>query len=489
MKKFLGLGLIAILLPLFVWTVINITFNIREKASTQDYIPPFPPHEGVSAAPFRILFININNAPHFDAIVDGSINNKFKSITPYKENIDLIAFYKININFDEPIENICSETGIAGSSGYACDSSKIFSKITADYPNFKQNEFIPIALVETTWGGSSGQLVTVGVYPNSDEQTTVINSSNTIIHEVSHQFGLLDYAMGYIKYDGSPNFLWDPQYMNSFYNLDNAGCDKWCSNHKPVSEYNSSCLNITDKQSCITHSRSQPGGSGDYCIDGACCIWSDTPFEYFNSKCAPLMGKEDIGLQCIPQTGCYFGASYSHYSWKPTNENQTVLLSGDGVLDKVSERHIESVFRCCMNSNYQSALTEHLDCQQFKNEYQSFLGSNMVNEIGYCSFNQTAETATPTPTKISVATPTPTTSPTTAPTTIPTTTSTPTPTTESPVIKLGDINNDGSVNTVDIEIIINNYGSYDPNSNIADINNDNQINIVDIGIIIDNYEQ
>jgi hypothetical protein len=145
-----------------------------------------------------------------------------------------------------------------------------------------------------------------------------------------------------------------------------------------------------------------------------------------------------------------------------------------------------------MNSNYQSTLTEDLDCQQFKNEYQSFLANNMVNEIGYCSFNQTTATVTPTPTKNSLATPTPTPTQTAIPTPIPSPTptnssfSTPTP---SPFVKFGDINHDGRVNIVDIGVIINNYGSTGTNLYGADVSGDGKVNIVDIGIIIDNYEQ
>ncbi|MFZ3301131.1 MAG: dockerin type I repeat-containing protein [Microgenomates group bacterium] len=51
----------------------------------------------------------------------------------------------------------------------------------------------------------------------------------------------------------------------------------------------------------------------------------------------------------------------------------------------------------------------------------------------------------------------------------------------------GDINGDGKVNIVDIGIVVENYGSTDPNLNGADVSGDGKVNIVDIGIIIDNY--
>lgn len=52
---------------------------------------------------------------------------------------------------------------------------------------------------------------------------------------------------------------------------------------------------------------------------------------------------------------------------------------------------------------------------------------------------------------------------------------------------LGDINGDGKVNIVDMGIVIENYGSTEPNLNGADVSGDGKVNIVDIGIIIDNY--
>lgn len=59
--------------------------------------------------------------------------------------------------------------------------------------------------------------------------------------------------------------------------------------------------------------------------------------------------------------------------------------------------------------------------------------------------------------------------------------------TASPEPKLGDINNDGLVNIVDIGIIIDNYRIVPPPNPRADLNSDGISNIVDIGIVIDNY--
>lgn len=53
--------------------------------------------------------------------------------------------------------------------------------------------------------------------------------------------------------------------------------------------------------------------------------------------------------------------------------------------------------------------------------------------------------------------------------------------------KPGDVNGDGSVNILDIGIIIDNYGKLPVTNTSADLNHDGAVNILDIGIVVDNY--
>ncbi len=81
---------------------------------------------------------------------------------------------------------------------------------------------------------------------------------------------------------------------------------------------------------------------------------------------------------------------------------------------------------------------------------------------------------------------------TSSPTATPTMTTSPTATatvtaTASPITITGDVNDDGIVNIVDIEIMIDYYGQTNPAFVAADLNADGIVNIVDIGIVIDNY--
>lgn len=94
--------------------------------------------------------------------------------------------------------------------------------------------------------------------------------------------------------------------------------------------------------------------------------------------------------------------------------------------------------------------------------------------------------APPTPTFTpALPTHTPTLTPTAVPTSRPT--SPPATPTSSPFYRPGDINRDGSVNIIDIGIIIDNYSNSVPPSSPTDLNNDGVINILDLGIVIDNY--
>jgi hypothetical protein len=89
------------------------------------------------------------------------------------------------------------------------------------------------------------------------------------------------------------------------------------------------------------------------------------------------------------------------------------------------------------------------------------------------------------PTDLPTTAPTdlPTTSPTTPPTNSPTTVATATGNPNSSV----DVNEDGSVNMLDIGIIVENYQLTTLLNPRADVNGDGSVNIVDIGIVVENY--
>lgn len=56
-----------------------------------------------------------------------------------------------------------------------------------------------------------------------------------------------------------------------------------------------------------------------------------------------------------------------------------------------------------------------------------------------------------------------------------------------PLALIGDINNDGSVNVIDISIVVEYYDVNPSSFPTADVNGDGKINVVDIQMVIDNY--
>jgi hypothetical protein len=85
----------------------------------------------------------------------------------------------------------------------------------------------------------------------------------------------------------------------------------------------------------------------------------------------------------------------------------------------------------------------------------------------------------------------PTRTPTSTPLQTPIRTNTPVPTlSRTPAAtgaRIGDVNNDGTVNIIDIGIVIDAYAKPVTSTTRADLNRDGIVNIIDIGIVIDNY--
>jgi len=93
---------------------------------------------------------------------------------------------------------------------------------------------------------------------------------------------------------------------------------------------------------------------------------------------------------------------------------------------------------------------------------------NPVSTSTPTSSSTASATIAPTPTSTSIST--------ASPTAIPTASN-----------KLGDVNNDGVINIIDLGIVIEHYAENTNDYSKGDVNNDSVVNIIDIGIIIDNY--
>lgn len=336
--------------------------------------------------PFTILFVNINDAPYFNELVDDIIQNQLKVIPPFNKYFRSMSFYRLNITLEDT--SICTSASLGlGGSGFQCDNSVIHTKIMEKCP-INPSRTIILAFLESEYGGSGGEIIYLGTSSTRNLQTQLALSKNAAIHEIGHNFGLADLYYGTYYSDGRPSQFWDTPLSRSFYNVDGPGCKKWCGARKDVSEYSSACLDFTDKDQCISYAREplETGGTGGYC-SGDCCVWSDQKFEYFNTNCVPTWGTEDIGLRCLRNSGCYFGAVYGNYAWRPVlNNNQSIMFrTPSNKFNTVEERHISNVFKCC----YPSISGNNLDvsCMKFRRDFINFLKNyNFKKTIGSCSY-------------------------------------------------------------------------------------------------------
>ena len=337
------------------------------------------PFLGDSSAPLKIFFVEIDNPKYFDEIVDDAITLSFQQFPPFNNYLSQTAFYKINITGQAAL-------GCDGSS-VECNSEKIDAAIAQQCTISKLDGIIKVVIHSNPYKATGGEIIYVGSDPNHSEIITRGLKENVILHEVAHNFGLADLYGGGIWFDGSPSQTWPTDMSRSFLNSDGPGCSKWCNAYKPANEYTqdpmSVCLTLNSKQSCVTHNRFSDGNCpADAEGNFQCCVWSDTPFEYFDSNCVPHRGVENIGLDCFEDTGCYFGSVYGHYTWRPVEKSAgSVMWSTESTkFSAVGRRELENVFRCCLTGGDASS-----SCAVFRDGYSDFLiDINFKERIGSC---------------------------------------------------------------------------------------------------------
>ncbi len=371
----------------------NKTTTINAKLKSYPlgrYLPPgeysgiigCKPFLGNAESPLKIMFVNIQDAPHYEELVDDIIHNQLEAISPFKENFNSISFYSINVN-DSDLE--CGDyTSESGSIEFFCDEDKLYEKITQQCSFIDKRGIIIIYLTESLLGGGSGEMINIGSSQtnSSDEQLEL--SKNIGIHEIGHNFGLMDLYYGYFNFDGSPSGTQEGgEITRKYLNVDGPGCEKWCESYKPVSEYTESvasqCLKFLKKEDCTSFERD----SERSCKQPDCCVWSDDKFEYFNTNCVPALGVENTGINCIGDSGCYFGA-LGNYAWRPVLElDQSIMGSLAATkFDAVSEREITKAFECCLSEN-----SFNDECEEFREDYADFLENyNFKKRIGSCGY-------------------------------------------------------------------------------------------------------
>ncbi|MBD3363561.1 hypothetical protein GF362_07640 [Candidatus Dojkabacteria bacterium] len=333
-------------------------YNIQIKGCQPIY--------GEYNAPLKILFLNLNDAPYYSELVNDIIHNQFKNIEPFKYFFDSTSFYSLDIsslrNINEEIKSECKIDDLRA--------------------------IIKIVIRESEYEGFAGEYALIGTQLQNDVSQYLSTTGNyTPLHEIAHLFGLSDLYQSQIKLDGSAIKV-SKDYLTQALNVDNPGCTKWCRDYKPVSQYNqtsaSKCIQISDKETCITYNRNSLGICDYENTFPTCCVWSDTPFNYFDSRCIPAYDSENIGLNCSDGTGCYLGGDHSNNAFRPVlTKEESIMMNqrkADG-FDPVSEKALTNILRCCLTEYaYDEA------CTNFRINYSNLLSSS--NNYSYYNFNR-----------------------------------------------------------------------------------------------------
>ena len=350
------------------------------------------PFLGEKDNPLKILFVKLGNAPYFNELRDDMINNQMKTIPPFKKNFDKMSFYSIEIDFSEDF-NCEGSGGSLSGSGFFCDNEKIYQEINQQCTIDDTRGIVTIVIGESEFGGTGGDIIYLGATAERELQIQLGISRNVVVHEVGHNFGLADLYYGTFYFDGSPSQFWPTDFSRAFLNVDGPGCSKWCESYKPLFEYtqsiSSQCIQFNDRESCVSFGRD----SEKFCTYTGdhpdCCVWSEESFEYFETNCVPAFGSEDIGIDCYVGSGCYYGAVYGNYAWRPVlNQRDSIMFSLTAEnFSTIEENILNKIFDCCL-----SPLSSQDVCKDFRIEFVELLQNyNWKKRIGSCGYKSTQE--------------------------------------------------------------------------------------------------
>ncbi|MFC6979307.1 hypothetical protein [Microbulbifer taiwanensis] len=228
--------------------------------------PSCLPFEGSENAELKILFINLNGAPYFDALVEDAVQRQFKTIAPFSDYYANLAFYRLEINDGQDYQCVGTDGGAHSGSGLSCDDDKIHQAIMEQCPADDIHGLIKIVFASSPNGGAAGEVIYIGANPEWDsEEDALYAQRNTVVHEVGHNFGLADLYGGGFNKDGTPVTGWPSDMSRQWGNLDAPGCSKWCNGFKPASEYtlstSAACPGFGTRSECLAFNRDAGGAA------------------------------------------------------------------------------------------------------------------------------------------------------------------------------------------------------------------------------------
>lgn len=286
-------------------------------------------------------------------------HTSFLSVEPFASNKDKIIIYTI-ANDSTPLDCKPGSWGESITALMECDRVKTLSLVASLCPTFNADRDFVTVITDKADGGAGGKMMSFGLKSSfglNDRDNVALTLKQLFLHEFGHSFGLLaDEYIQFFRFDANPSHgiidITGTSEINI--NIDSAGCPKWCNSFKPVSEYTSSqCHKIINENECRNFGRinreckKSSESAPDY---KDCCVWFEEKQPYFNSNCVPAIGLENIGINCIPGAGCYFGALYGQQIWRSIRDKNESIMD-DHMLSEnynaVSIRHLQKVFDCC----------------------------------------------------------------------------------------------------------------------------------------------
>ena len=369
----------------FVLTGMLLVLHFAGAANAQSYPPALPgwypaipgckPAQGSSNSPLKVVFLNIGNNKSFNQAVRQSIKKGFRAVSPYRDHMSDIAFYKVNLKGSFA----CRKKPLSVGYQMQCDAAAIRAAF-AKACSVSDPYGIPLIAVKSgNYRSTGGEIIYLATGDSKTSTTYMSWLPRVSVHELSHKFGLADL---YVEQPTShlATGSWVTQLLPYIPNIDSAGCSRWCASGKPLSEYRAPeavCLSIGDRKKCTSYNRRKSGTANPR------CVWASNPVDYFGTQCVPEKGMQNTGMDCLPGTGCYFGAGTGQYAWRPVKDcSQSFMCQTNArKFDPVSLQFLEMAFRCCFSSEDASAA-----CSSFRTAYASTFHIFSPYRMGSCGY-------------------------------------------------------------------------------------------------------
>lgn len=335
-----------------------------------------------------VLFIPIDYKTHKDFLSDmersidvSAKNNGLLSIEPYKSNKDIFNFYYVSLE-QRPFKELSQKYIKDECWKNECqDLSGLYPDLIGQWCEGQKEMDYVVQL----WGGgneSYKDMILGGSSANKtlDFVAKIPDAGIVFAHEIGHNFGLPDlYDVRrrlHLKpgislvltntYEGSSPYVQAKEFgLDSkskvggllLPNMDEVGCPKWCEdyNRSVKNDYSIlgdhvKCQNYKTKDDCFYDTWTNEFGLEQ--TSEMYCAWIEESLyknyePYFENRCIPAqleVGDFDIGINCKPGTGCFYGAGGAG-GWRATSEGSLMMRLYAKTYDPIEIEYIVRYIR------------------------------------------------------------------------------------------------------------------------------------------------